>query len=495
MKTKTNIKKYQYTNIIMKKKKKNYYHTQEELAASCVKNTDKIYLPDTDAVFYGIKTDTCIDIKTTNCSLAKKFNANKIDKNKKGKKQLYARKYKFIPTDKQKKILEHWYKSTIHLYNCAIDHFKEAKYYIGKKVLLRKKIKKKNGKDNKNKFKLVEKTMYRKPIFRKIRDVILAKEKKKIKNVPSHVLDATIKRAVAGHKSLLTNFIRKRIKKFRLRHKKYTKKFNKSVYVEPVYVSKVDGKVTGLGKLKLYECETGERYKLKRENIKHEFEIKYEQKNNRYWVYIVSDRKPEISKKTRNVISLDPGISPLFGAVTEKEAYIIGEEMRSKIVEKLKRIDKCNKSDKSNRTKRKYEMKIMDKINNMVDEMHWKLINYLTRNFEEIMVGDMSVSEILENNTVGNSICPMSKRVLQRMKIYVFKNRLKSRCEGQRIKYEEVNEYYTSKTCSVCGTMNKALRLGEKEYKCGNKKCRKRIHRDINGARCIYHSSRIERSV
>ena len=67
------------------------------------------------------------------------------------------------------------------------------------------------------------------------------------------------------------------------------------------------------------------------------------------------------------------------------------------------------------------------------------------------------------------------------MKFYLFKQRLLSKAEEKRKKVILVNESYTSKTCSNCGTISNPGK--SKIYEC--KKCKKKVGRDINAAKNI----------
>jgi putative transposase len=131
--------------------------------------------------------------------------------------------------------------------------------------------------------------------------------------------------------------------------------------------------------------------------------------------------------------------------------------------------------------KKKSIERIRNKIKNMATDFHWKTIGYLTNNYHKILFGDMSVKGIVELN--GRK---MSKRVLHCYELFLFKERLKNRCKERGVIYEEVNEYHTSKTCSICGNVKKDLGLNKK-YNCIN--CGTEIQRDMNGARCIYFAS------
>ena len=67
------------------------------------------------------------------------------------------------------------------------------------------------------------------------------------------------------------------------------------------------------------------------------------------------------------------------------------------------------------------------------------------------------------------------------MRLYVFKQRLQYKCNVLNIGYKEVDEAYTSKTCTKCGCENE--KTSSKTFKCVL--CKYVIDRDINGARNI----------
>ena len=76
-----------------------------------------------------------------------------------------------------------------------------------------------------------------------------------------------------------------------------------------------------------------------------------------------------------------------------------------------------------------------------------------------------------------------SKVACLRTRYYEFLLRLKYKCAISNIKFKLIDEYYTSKTCSLCCSYNENL-AGNKVYSCNNCKCI--LDRDINGCRNIY---------
>lgn len=134
----------------------------------------------------------------------------------------------------------------------------------------------------------------------------------------------------------------------------------------------------------------------------------------------------------------------------------------------------------SNKLYKKIEGRLNRKITNLVDELHWKTINFLISNYKTILIGDMSVKGIVCNKT--SKLSKMTKKVALRMKFYQFRQRLEHKSFLNKIHYSVINEMYTSKMCSSCGYCDDKLG-GNKVYHC--KGCGMIMDRDVNGARGI----------
>ena len=131
--------------------------------------------------------------------------------------------------------------------------------------------------------------------------------------------------------------------------------------------------------------------------------------------------------------------------------------------------------------KKKISERLTRKIKYLIDELHWKSIKYLTDNYKNILIGDLSVKGIVNNRT--SVITSMTKRIGLHMSLFKFKERLQYKCNVKNNNYIEVNEKYTSKMCSNCSNYKEDLGAN-KVYNCNN--CKKIIDRDINAARNIY---------
>jgi transposase len=292
--------------------------------------------------------------------------------------------------------------------------------------------------------------------------------------IQTHTLDYAIKRACTNYTENVEKYLYSKKKKFNMRFLKH-KKTNKVVEIEKTYIinNKICPKIFGNINLKY----NGQPYTV---NKNHNVKIHYNAKTNKYRLLV--PEKIEINPtKEKKYIGLDPGMRSFQTGLSNNEMIFFGSNMSDKIRKDLKRIDVINKKEKDNKKKKRKTERYYTKIDRMVDDMHWKIINYLTENYNEIIIGKISTSSIVSNKT--SVLTNMQKRIIQMMKHFTFRQRLEYKCKTKGIKFKAVNEYNTTKTCSKCGTINN---VGRAEiYNCKNVKCKLVIDRDINGCRGI----------
>lgn len=135
--------------------------------------------------------------------------------------------------------------------------------------------------------------------------------------------------------------------------------------------------------------------------------------------------------------------------------------------------------------KKTNERRIERKITYLIDDLQWKTIKYLTNNYNNILLGDMSAKSIIDKKK--SILKGEMKNACERTRYYQFQQRLEYKCKIYGIRYKLVDEKYTSKTCSICGNINDKLG-GNKIYKCN--KCENIMDRDINACRNIYIKQR-----
>lgn len=104
----------------------------------------------------------------------------------------------------------------------------------------------------------------------------------------------------------------------------------------------------------------------------------------------------------------------------------------------------------------------------------------LSKNNETILIGDMSSKSITKK--AGN-LSKMKKRVALSLCFFKFHERLKYKCSSEGVNYGKINEYCTSKMCSVCGYIKEDLGSAY-VYNCNL--CKSVMDKDVNGARNIH---------
>lgn len=193
----------------------------------------------------------------------------------------------------------------------------------------------------------------------------------------------------------------------------------------------------------------------------------------------------DVSENQRNgdVVALDPGIRTFMTFFTENGYFgKIGCDF-IKLLNIHFKIDKLiSKKDLSTDKKKKRNLyrkigKLRGRIKFMVDELHWKTINFLVRNFKVIILPTFNTSEMV--NKSSRKINKKVVRAMQSYRFFEFGERLTDKCNEYGCILIRSNESYTSKTNSFNGEL----------FNVGSKKRFKYdgvyVDRDINGARNI----------
>lgn len=290
-------------------------------------------------------------------------------------------------------------------------------------------------------------------------------------NIYVHIIDTAIKLACANYKSALTNKKLGNIKHFRIRYWRFNKS-SITIEIEKQHVK--DGFICKniFGDIKYINFDNS--------NLNQTCSIRYDRKQNKY--YLLIPEKIEISnEEQKDTITLDPGIHTFMTGLSENKIIKYGDECYKYIKKKLEFTDKIINNEKiSIKIKNKIRKRNEKKIQNRVNELHWKVINNLINNYQNILIGDMSVKGIVKNGV--SNLNKMTKRLAYKLKFYQFRQRLEYKCNTTNRNYKVVNERYTSKTCSNCGYYKENLG-GNRIFECN--KCKNTIDRDVNACKCI----------
>lgn len=261
--------------------------------------------------------------------------------------------------------------------------------------------------------------------------------------------------------------------------KNRTINFAKNI-IMPKYFNNDSYKIDRLEKGRIFRAINGD--------VNNICESKLTKEIDNYYLHLSVNVKTQAStKKKYNICALDPGVRT-FQTVYSPEGICakIGDGHNKLAVKLHKRIDKYNSElakDKPERTKYKLKKRIdktYSKLKNQVEELHKKTAKYLTDNFDNILIPDTNISDMVRS--YRRVINKTTVRGLLTLAHYRFRMRLLQLSKRTRTTVLEVNEAYTSKTCGQCGYIDATLG-GKKVFKCD---CGYTCNRDIHGARNIY---------
>ena len=200
------------------------------------------------------------------------------------------------------------------------------------------------------------------------------------------------------------------------------------------------------------------------------------------WFVIIPEeikvKKPDSQRL--GVVALDPGVRTFISYYSDSCFGKLGESNFRDIYRLCYRLDKTiskrvKADSKARRRIGKAICRIRWRIKDLISELHHKTASFLVRNFDTILLPTFETSQMVPGlfSKVARSMLTFAH--------YKFKQFLKFKAKEYSCTVIDVNEAYTSKTCSYCG----------KIHNIGNKKqmicsCGANVDRDYNGARGIY---------
>lgn len=435
----------------------------------------------------NIKTDSWFDIQQFNSILPH----NNITINHKFKKEslIKCQQIKMLLTSNQKKIINQWLYCYTKMYNESITFLKN-KFTIFKNDINREKLT--NLLKETKKYTFCDPFYIRKQlknIKKGIQEESQLKDYKSNTKIQIHTLDYAIRQLCSNVKSAKTNLLAGNIKRFRIKYWR-NNRCSKTIDVEKQCIQQGQLCPKILGNIE-YNYN-GIKFELPK--IKQNIKINYNSIIDEYTLLIpikCDSSRCELStacdkiideNKENNLISLDPGLRTFMTGTSENKLIKIGDNVNNIIAKSIHRTNKINKNDKiSIKIKKKNELKINKKIKHKVDDLHWKTINYLVKNFNIVLLGDMSAKSIVKKNK--SVLSKEMKVACLRTQYYLFTQRLEYKCKINQVNYNKIDEAYTSKTCSNCGYYKKDLG-NAKVYECDE--CKIKMNRDMNGSRNIY---------
>ena len=206
----------------------------------------------------------------------------------------------------------------------------------------------------------------------------------------------------------------------------------------------------------------------------------------RWFLSIPKKITTQLPSETKGVaVAVDPGIRN-FGTYFSTDGRFgwVGQRAFERILKLNLRIDKMRSIIATTEDKlykfrlRRAIDRMYHKIRDLVDELHWKFINFLTKEFSVVIFPPFNVSDMVKKS--GRKIRKVVVRSMMALRFYEFKERLKNKCKERHVLFIEQNEAWTSKTNSFNGEV--MTTLGSREFFTYQGL---RINRDVNGSRNI----------
>ena len=195
-----------------------------------------------------------------------------------------------------------------------------------------------------------------------------------------------------------------------------------------------------------------------------------------------NDIELKLNKKNNynnlNVVGLDMSLSDFVVSSHEEDNTIVkyvrnyrkNEKHLSKLQRKLSRKEKGSK----NRMKSKQKVAILhEKTANQRKDFINKTALYFARKYDVIVLEDINLQNMSRTLHLGKSVTDLG--------FGEFRTILEQKCKEYDTTIIYADKWYpSSKTCSSCGTINKSLKLSDREWVCTE--CGTYHNRDFNAA-------------
>jgi putative transposase len=376
-----------------------------------------------------------------------------------------------LPTKEQKKVLEKWAGTTRYVYNRCLE-----------KIKLDPKLNSADG-------------------YSKLRKECITEKDNNIVDEPSNldkfiyeweldtpkdIRNGALRDIKKAYKTAWANLKKGNINSFGLNYRKKKNGAEQSMEVPSSAIKLIKNKSKLVG-IQIYVSYLPSIIKIDHTSIKgftiegiaRDTRLK---KENDQWYLCVSYDVNGVDQENKNkTCSIDPGVRKFMVIYSEDQVtqIIPNQDKINKILKTMdvfKHLRDTKKIKQQTYNRKRY--KLQSKLNSLVDEMHHKAVNFLTKNYSNILLPSFETQEMVSSRCLHRS----TKRKMLNFAFYRFRKRLEHKAALiNHCNVEIVNEAYTSQTCGYCGNLKKT---SDETISCD--KCHKTFDRDINGARNIY---------
>ena len=200
-------------------------------------------------------------------------------------------------------------------------------------------------------------------------------------------------------------------------------------------------------------------------------------KNNRYHLFIFTDKKPDTIGKSRRgaSVGIDFGLKQYL-TLSDGKKYdnpLFFKKYINAIRLAKRRLSRAKRGS-NNRKRRLFELnQLYSKIVNARNDFQWKLAHELCRSYDTIFIEDLNIDAM--KRLWGRKVSDLSHSSFVDKLIYI--------ASKYGVKVHKIDRFYpSSKTCE-CGYIHKELSLKDRTWECPN--CRKVNDRDLLAANNI----------
>jgi putative transposase len=419
--------------------------------------------------------------------------------NSKCKDQIKTVKFRLFPNKNEEEQLKHMFEQSRWYYNSSINVFNDL---YSKNIVLSNdfKLKDRTFRDTFKKYEFQEDEVIEDDIcyilksfsYNENRNEYMIPSFFNDKEVHTRLIRGANIKFVQAVNSCISNYKNKNVKSFDLKYRS-KKKDNEFIYFEDYNFPSF---LRNIRSYHWYRTKSKKRKYMKLKDIEKKkfksIEIIYDKITKKYFFHGAfktsfyasddirndnqvnnsNDESKFVVKETDPIkmISLDPGVRKFLVCYDPSgSCFHIGNKANKEIFKLMKHADT---------TKNKIEkLLIWKRIKYKINEMHWKTISFLTKNYDFILLPEFKTQDMVRKKTLNKNV----KRMMLMYSFYSFKQKMKWKCDVLNKKLFIVDESYTSKTCTNCGTVTNLK--GKEDLVC--EKCFIAIDRDEQGSRNI----------
>ncbi|MCC3619115.1 transposase, partial [Microcoleus sp. PH2017_38_RDM_U_B] len=185
------------------------------------------------------------------------------------------------------------------------------------------------------------------------------------------------------------------------------------------------------------------------------------------WFACIPIREEARTKELDKVIALDPGVRTFLTGYDGDSFQEFGKADIGRIQRLCSHLDKlmgCASKAGRRQKRRMLEAasKLRIRIRDLVDECHKQVANYLTSQYKVILLPTFEISQMVVKSK--RKLRTKTARQMLTWGHYRFECHLKQSAKKRGVVVIDVNESYTSKTCTKCGHKHSKLG-GSKTFK------------------------------